>query len=237
MTDMNEYVYCVAGEVEEGPEPAGFHGQPVRAVVFRDIRAHASPTPLTHVEPTAENLQLHEDVVSRIMRRGTVLPMRFSTVCRSSGAVRDMLERYYGPFRENLDRLRGKVELGIKVFYRLEPEETADPSEKPPSPGEYMMRRYERYRKRQDELRAVLAPMEELDAALSALSCARARSGPVRNSLILNASYLTEEDRRERFEALVRQAAERYPDYRIVLSGPWPPYHFVKIRQEGQGDG
>jgi hypothetical protein len=43
-------------------------------------------------------------------------------------------------------------------------------------------------------------------------------------------SFLVERGRWDAFVALVRQEGERLPDFALALTGPWPPYDFVRMQ-------
>jgi hypothetical protein len=54
-----------------------------------------------------------------MMQDYDLLPMSFSTICASYGGITSVLEKYCAHFRENLDRVSGRIELGVKVFFRF----------------------------------------------------------------------------------------------------------------------
>ena len=45
--------------------------------------------------------------------------------------------------------------------------------------------------------------------------------------MILNASYLLDDERADGFAAEVADLAERHPAIRVEMTGPWPPYSFA----------
>ncbi|MER6596745.1 GvpL/GvpF family gas vesicle protein, partial [Micromonospora purpureochromogenes] len=46
-------------------------------------------------------------------------------------------------------------------------------------------------------------------------------------AMVLNGAYLVETAGVAGFAALVRELADRHPEIRLELTGPWPPYSFV----------
>jgi len=147
------------------------------------------------------------------------------------------LRQYYDQFSGNLSRLEGKVELGLKVFYRLGPdEEEKKTAAEDETPKDYMMRRYERYLARRNQLDAVMSRIDLLHAQLSALACESSFTKPVKNNLIFNASYLVAEYGRVTFDEAVEKAKITYPEFKLLYSGPWPTYHFVRLKSEGDTD-
>ena len=58
----------------------------------------------------------HDDVLSGVVGAASLVPFRFGTVFRDEDGVRAMLREREDELRGALDRLRGHVELGVKVF-------------------------------------------------------------------------------------------------------------------------
>jgi hypothetical protein len=83
------------------------------------------------LRPDERSLRHHDAVVEATMQHGPVLPMRFGSVVRD---VEAFLAAREDEFREGLERVRGCVELGVRV---------AEPDDAPaPATGtEYLMRR------------------------------------------------------------------------------------------------
>jgi hypothetical protein len=237
MDDANFYLYCIARRQESGVVPAlyGQRGAPVLEIPFRDIAAYASKTDLSFFEPTIENLECHEWVITELMKTATVLPMSFSTLMKPEAQIINMLDKYYGQFKENLSRVDGKLELGIKVFCKLNFETEDKPDlNRSCSPKDYMMKLYEKYHERKKQMDAVLARIDAMHEKLSSRSCESCRTKPIKNNLIFNASYLVWQDAKAEFDKAVEEIQDIYADYKIIYSGPWPTYNFIKIVQENQ---
>jgi hypothetical protein len=239
MSDGNLYLYCIASKPEGCvfPSLSGHGGGQLLEFPYKDIFAVAGETDRTYYEPTLENLECHERVINALMKVCTVLPMSFSTICRSKEQIDRMLAQYYGQFTENLARVEGKVELGLKIFYRLdfEKEDKRDLSESE-TPRAYMTKRYDRYLDRKKQLDDVLSRIDSLHGHLSSLACESCCTKPLKNNLIFNASYLVSKDARETFDRAVEEAVANLTEYKLIYSGPWPTYHFVKIIGEGEQD-
>jgi hypothetical protein len=62
----------------------------------------------------------NERVVERIMADRAVLPMRFGNKLRDDGALREMLAARQEEVRATPDRVRGRVELGVRVMQPLD---------------------------------------------------------------------------------------------------------------------
>ena len=240
MERNNLYIYCItyhqpAMEMNILP---GHNKQPVYTIIYENLAAYVSDTTYTYIEAKYENLQCHENVIRGLMEKSDILPMRFSTICKDKESVIEMLQRYYPQFIKNLDYIAGKVELGIKVFFKLdfEKEDERD-KELLKVPREYMRKRYERYCSRQSRIDEILYSIEQYHKNLEEIAVGSSYSKPLKNNLIFNASYLVEAEKQDSFEKVVLEMKKNNPAYKILYSGPWPAYHFVNIVREGEENG
>jgi len=236
MEENNYYIYCIAFSTPDIDEnPIGHNSQMVFKLVYRELAAYVSKTAFTYLETSYENLQCHENVISRLMENFDVLPMCFSTICKSKESVIEMLEKYYEQFIKNLEDMTGKVEMGIKVFYKLDfEEEDKKDKELLKTPKDYMRMRYERYCGRQKKIDEILLTIKESHKVLSEMAAGSCYTTPLKNNLIFNASYLVFKDEKEGFDYAVEEMKKKNPAYKILYSGPWPVYHFVNVVREGE---
>lgn len=213
----------------------GHEDQLVYKLKYKELSAYVSKTASTHLEATYENLQCHESVIIQLMREQDVLPMNFSTIFRAESSIIEMLSKYYDQLIRNLENITGKIELGIKVFYKLnlEDEDKKD-KELLKDPKEYMLKRYERYQNRQTKVNEILSVIEEQHKVLADLAVDNCNAKPLKNNLIFNASYLVQKDKKEEFDHAVAEMIIKNPSYKILYSGPWPAYHFVNLIREGE---
>src|SRR5215208_1195102 len=122
------YVYGVAPAGEFGAgHPVirvpgiGGRGAPVRTVAFDDLVAVVSDVPGSHFDLTRENILEHQRVLEEVLRHSDVLPFSFGTVAGSDEEIREVLLRDgYDALCEQLEYVRGCVELEVKVFWEQE---------------------------------------------------------------------------------------------------------------------
>lgn len=50
--------------------------------------------------------------------------------------------------------------------------------------------------------------------------------------MVLNGSYLVDDERSESFAAAVAALDENFPGIRLELTGPWPPYSFAGVGRD-----
>lgn len=270
------YVYCIIsgdqGKVfgQQGiggpacPERSR-RGDRVYTIPHRDISAVVSDTPLEAPEPTIEHVLAHEGIIEEVMAGHTVLPLRFGVVFASKARVKEMLEENYRPYKANLARLHGKVELGLKVLW-----EEAEIRREVESASERVARFREEMAGRAQEFKRVrgtpgmrgkgyylqmklekdVAQFEQLvreemettreREALHIFKDLRGRAVDsclnrlLDQSMVLNAAFLVSRGKIESFsqrvETLKSANAERGMEF--ALSGPWPPYNFVRLEDE-----
>jgi hypothetical protein len=186
------YVYAVTEARDRALQPPLYEVDRGRlAAVVAD---HATP------EPTPDSLWRHEEIVESLMADGPVLPMRFGS---TTDDVEDLLDRRHDALIAGLERVRGAVELGVRVVGAV--------GESPPASGtEYLRRRA-----------AVVALRRRIHEPLAALSRAALeldRHGSV-------GAYLVDESAVERFHATVDEL-EVALGVTLACTGPWPPYSF-----------
>jgi hypothetical protein len=123
-------LYCY-GVVESEPlEEEGF-GK-IFTVSFKDITAVVSSVSesdfsqealdknVKDMKWLALNAPIHEKVVTRVMKKTTIIPMKFCTLFSTKEHLLKMLEEKYGDLKYNLNSLNGKVEMNVKVYVDFE---------------------------------------------------------------------------------------------------------------------
>jgi hypothetical protein len=253
-SDTGWYVYGVTPTVEaseaifEGVE--GVAGGSVILVDDGQLAAIASEVPLSDFgeEPIAENLRdpdwlegrvrAHEAVLDVALRAVPVVPFRFGTIYRGEAHVREMLGEHMR-LKEALERVRGKVELGVKGFLGATPVE-AMPStaEHAATAGRQYLEGKQRARRLAEERDALKAQWAEETHQRLAAAADGAKANPLQPrevsgrdaDMFLNGAYLVASERQGEFgDVLTELDAEFGPSGALYeLTGPWPPYNFVE---------
>jgi hypothetical protein len=218
------YVYAILEGGGGGVSGNGLQNQPLECEAFDGLslvfsRHTANPT------PSAENLWRHERVVESLMRTHTLLPSRFATTVRDEAALAERIAPHAAELKAGLERVRGCVELGLRVLW---PQEQAAISANAHATGRgYMLARLaeERRRKAMEEEAGPLFDRVHNDLAPLARESTRSMSSSARP--VLTAAYLVELDNIERFRNRVREVRGSDAKFRVLCTGPWPPYNFV----------
>lgn len=116
-----KYLYCVIGLSQPrtfGSLGIGERGDELYTVSFNDIAVVTSNCPIQIYPLSRQNLLAHEKAIEEVMKEYTVLPIRYSTIAESEDKVRLILEKEYDNFRDLLNKLEGKKELGLKAIFK-----------------------------------------------------------------------------------------------------------------------
>jgi len=196
----------------------------------------------------------HEEVVEALMTGRAVLPARFGTSLPSHRHVGDMLSQSYARFVQDLARVRGHVEIGVRFLAIAEHRPTdsspvrdasavAAPqsgNSGPPSaaangfdrfgPGPgiaYLQAKAAKQRSSRNRRRVGLGMVQELCAALVSQATASRLDAEPADRQGMSAAFLVPRDRLASFQAIVGRIADAHPELALLCTGPWPPYSFV----------
>src|SRR5262249_19300166 len=110
------YVYGLVDSPSlDGTPLKGHEGASVFAVRCGDCAAAASHLSRHTIAPRPRNVWLHERVLNTLMRRHSVLPLRFATIVPDVDMLRDRLRPMHHALADDLRRLRGKVEFALRI--------------------------------------------------------------------------------------------------------------------------
>ena len=170
----------------------------------------------------------HAHVVSECFRSTTVLPFRFGTVFETDEALRRAVRANRRAFLETVSRLRGKAEMHLKLIVRDGTLQPADDRALPQvAGGEYLIRLREkavRQRERQSRARTLSVQVHKMFNPLEEeVSCKRVDSG----GMLLDIAHLIDHASIPKYQNRYNSVARQLKGCELVLSGPWPPYHFM----------
>jgi hypothetical protein len=194
------------------PDVAG-----LRLVPFDGLAAVC--TPASEAELSPETLWHHEDVVEALMADRDLLPVRYGTRLEDEAAVARAVEERRDELATALDRVRGAVELSVRVV-------AAKGASSPPDPGatrsgaDYLRVRAQAEAGRDEAAHALHQPL----AALARAST----EGRPKPPELFRAAYLVERGTVDSFVAEVARLQGESPALAILCTGPWPPYSFAE---------
>lgn len=231
----------------------GVAGEPVRAVTSSGLVAVVGTVSLGEFgqEPLQRKLEdldwlaatarAHDAVVAAVVRSGPTVPLRLATLYLDDDRVRRLLTERQEEFDATLRRVTGRSEWGVKGYGDAKIL-AQNVKEEPSSAGAtgkgtaYLLRRRAELSAQQDVERKAAGHAGEIHSALldQAVDGVRRQvTDPVltgkRAWMILNGTYLVDNERVEGFAALVAALDAESPGITLELTGPWPPYSFAGI--------
>ena len=169
----------------------------------------------------------HARVIAATFARSTVLPFRFGTTFEDDDALRRSVRSNQRHFLANVERLRGKAEMHLKVLVDDVCPEKDLPAAARTAGQAYLSQLREsavRQRERQSRARALSIQMHRMFLPLEEeITCKRTDSG----KMLLDIAHLVDKKTVERYQNKYSSATQQLKDCAMQLSGPWPPYHFV----------
>lgn len=244
MREEGKYLYAIIGTNEERNfGPIGLGGREVETIAYRDLSAVMSNAPLRKYEVSKENLLTHERVLERVMNEHTLLPVRYCTVAQNAEEIRQLLERRYQELQHLLRDLDGKVELGVKAFWRqidLIFQEIVDENEEIKRLKTEIARKPSRQAHAQriaigQTVQAALEAKKEREGeqifrVLRRLAAEHRVNATVSDRMFLNAAFLVDRAREKEFDDQMERLSLRYRErVKFAYVGPVPPYNFVNI--------
>ncbi|MFL6163167.1 MAG: GvpL/GvpF family gas vesicle protein [Jatrophihabitantaceae bacterium] len=219
--------------IDDAPVTPVTHGELcalTSAVNLAAFRAAQQAREVSETGWLAQAVRAHERVALRASDRAAVLPMRFGTVYAHVAEVTAVLRRHHHSLLAELRRLTGVAEWSVKV--RLaEPaggaERTASTDAAADTGTSWMLARQAALQARQRRADRLAAGVEQVRAALTAQVRDIAVSRPVSGAADAVRMWLLV-DEPDRFAAAFEAVRARQHDVVLELTGPWPPYHFVR---------
>ena len=242
------YVYCIieAGEPRTfGKLGIGGRGDDVFTVHYRDLAAVVSRAPLIVYDPTRENALTHEHVQEVVMNEHgfTPVPMSFGTLFKTENDTVEFLKDTYDALRDVLQKMKGKLEFGLKVNWDRESvlREIEEENEE--------IRRLKAEIQTNTQSSTYFARMQlgrlveqaladrsdsyvrEIYDHLRDAAIASRSNKVIGDKMIMNAAFLVARDQAEHFDVKVHDIGKKFEGkLSFRYTGPWPPYNFVTIR-------
>lgn len=203
------------------PSRRGLGGAALRVLESRGLAAVYSRHRRLRPRPVAALVLQHERVLEAVMACAPVLPMRFGTQLDSTDRLAAALAGRHRELRAALDRVRGRVELGVRVLPTDPPADAPAGRSPAPSSGRDHLLALAAARRRDERIAGEIHPPLH---ALAADSVVRERST---SPAVMVATYLVDTGQVDSFHRRADEVAACHPDVRVVVTGPWPPYSFT----------
>lgn len=238
-----KYLYAITLDAHDRAyDVAGIDQQAVYSVSNGRVAAVLSEFSRERIRPERSHLAAHKEVLARLMLDNTALPMAFGIIADDLKAVRKMLALNEEDFVEQLQRVTGKVEMGLRAVWQV------------PNIFEYFIDQHPDLRETRDRLLGGLRePRQEeklelgrffeqllsddreahfatIEEVLAPCCEAIKRLPPRQVQEVANLSLLVERDRQKELDDAILAAARLFDDnYAFEVNGPWAPHNFVEL--------
>ena len=187
----------------------------------------------------------HQEVMTKLMRGGTVIPLRAFTLFANEDSLRAHIDAQREVFTKILDRLDGKQEWTVRIEF--EPQKWSDSlvnrvaslkaltdeMQQASSGKAFLLRKKlddEKKKASRDAEQEVVGEIER--RLLEKLACdSVAESRQQRSGAFPQINVLINRDEEARLEELRQDLEQRYASegVTLALTGPWPPYTFASL--------
>jgi hypothetical protein len=239
----SRYLYAiVVGAQEKTCGSIGIDGGQVYTVPNGNISAVVSNVHYDKIRPERRHLAAHQEVMRQLMSETTPLPVAFGIITNSVEEVRSILARNQAELIDQLGRVDGKVEMGLRVLWDV------------PNIFQYFISTHPELRALRDQVfRSDHGPAHEekievgrlfdnllrgdrdfharrVEEVLGQCCFEIKRNEPRGEPEVANLACLVGRHRLSEFEAGVFEAAKLFDNnFAFDYKGPWAPYNFVQV--------
>jgi len=207
-----------------------------------DIAAVVSDSPMKKYPVSRENTLAHEKAIEKAMEEHVVLPVRFSTITEDEEEIKGILEKEHDKFKDLLNEIRGKKELGLKAMFKedaiyrdilekyenikiLKEKVKALPPEK--TRYQYMeigkMVELALEKEKEEHKEKILCELEPLADEVKI-------NFPYGERMIINAAFLVDKKKEKEFDQKVNGLDEKFGDkIKFKYLGTIPPFNFINL--------
>ncbi|MBU4487151.1 MAG: GvpL/GvpF family gas vesicle protein [Candidatus Delongbacteria bacterium] len=240
------YLYAVALDSQkQNYDLEGIENKPVYSITNGRISAVVSDLINKKIRPERRNIAAHQNVLKSLTNECGLLPVAFGTFVNNKEDIKKLLTRNHNSFLNQLIKLAGKVEMGLRVDWDV------------PNIFEYFVNTHSDLRIVRDQMffnnrepsqdekieigRIFNNLVNEdrknhIDIVEEVLNpiCDEIKINPPRNEKdVMRLACLIDKENITEFENYVFKAASNFDNnFAFDYSGPWLPYNFVDIKIE-----
>lgn len=241
----SKYIYCIieSGQGRSfGPLGIGGRGDEVYTISSGDIAAVVSDSPMKKYPVSRENTLAHEKAIEKAMEEHVVLPVRFSTITEDEEEIKGILEKEHDRFKDLLNEIRGKKELGLKAMFKedaiyrdiLEKYENIKILKEkvkalPPEKARYQYMEIGKMvelaleKEKEEHKEKILCELEPLADEVKI-------NFPYGERMIINAAFLVDKKKEKEFDQKVNGLDEKFGDkIKFKYLGTIPPFNFINL--------
>jgi len=184
-------------------------------------------------------------IVDKISTKYSILPMRYGSVVASYTDVPVLLEKNSDLIRNVLNKITNKEEYSLRILFSNQHhsdifnEECVDVPQSLPGilhgdteTKNYLLKKYQKHRAEEKRIQYVEKIQSFVAQDLKKITEYVDFNKRLSPALIVDAVLLVERSAKGELLSLVAQIQSMYPQYNVILTGPWPPYNFAQIKLE-----
>lgn len=199
-----------------------------------------------------KHIRAYDEITRKLFEQTTFIPVRFGTIYLTKDRAKEAINTYKEQIVRLIKYLEGKVELGIKFFFdrgMLEGELlTSDLEvndlykkiqEEKPGKAHFLKKKLETLLDKKvsvwsDEIIGVIFGELKIISTDVQLLSLQPKSG--NKQMFLNVACLTSGEKLNWFKEKVNglMSCEKLASISCEITGPWPPYNFVRLESEKQ---
>lgn len=209
----------------------------VRAVEVSDYEGEALERNVADSGWLERSVREHAAVVEQLSAALDVIPMRFGSIFSDQASLVRMLTESQADLVRLLNRIRGRVELGLKLqVNRQDVAAQLSPALEGSASGRDYLRLRQAQLKLAEQVDEVIAQLaSEVHKELGALAdeAVSLRPGSGQVPLTLSAAYLVRRDDVPRFLDRAGELGREHRECSVEITGPWAPYSFCSVDVAG----
>lgn len=214
-------------------------GREIFNVAYNQLSALVSQGHSSMSRVNEENVLAHGEVLKGVIEAHAILPVRFGALLESRSEVEGLLARNYNMLLSSLGEARGMVEMSVRALWDArEAEENCrkkipDNPEKELSgmPGTaFLMQKKRRLHWHQCLKDMASAPAEDIHRRFSRLAIKQIKRILPSPGMFYHGSHMIKRECVGEFGEEFKSYRDSFPQYKFLLSGPWPLYSFVSIK-------
>ncbi len=109
------YVYGIINKQAFNSEIQGLKSQPIKKLEFQNLAVLVSDYPVLHPEVEEKEVMFHAEILNKLAKKTTIIPMAFGTVFKDQEILENVLAQSHQTATATLKSIAEKIELGLKV--------------------------------------------------------------------------------------------------------------------------
>lgn len=193
-------------------------------------------------------VRAHAAVLDECMQTSSVIPWKFGTIFKNMEGLQEFLRENWKKLKDTLTKFSDRQEWGVKIYTdtmisRQEIRKTDDEIKKLEREIASKSKGTAFFLEKKLENALILKTEENINQAVQKIfkTLGQQAEEKIENRLldrrltgkeadmILNAAFLIKKDQIDSFTQAFKKLKEEFKGFEFSLTGPWPPYNFVKF--------